>query len=542
MQPLLLFTTLLLSAAAAWLTIRALVVHPTPGEPQSADDRGETSFLFQGSRLVDASGAADGLLETAEKQETDLLTLIRALKPRFPDLDRMLDLSTDLGHPTGDPSGDDPEHPVDAATEAPEIRKIFHARTPEDAGRIEFLQWGGFTRLTLSQPEVRKDADWECAFLREEVAGLRQLLNTAPFPIWRQTSAGAVTWANTAYLDTAANQADVAPEEARGWPPVKIFTDLSLDQGTPESRACRLPLQLIGQKEETWFDCRSFAVGRESLHYAVDASAAVSAQRTLEQFVQTLTKTFAHLPIGLAVFDRSRRLALFNPALTDLTGLPVDFLSLRPTLDAVFDRLRESRLLPEPRNFAEWRRRITQAEAESTRGAYEETWTLPSGRSFRLTGRPHPDNAIAFLLEDISTEVSLTRHFRAELEISQAVLDTMEDAIAVFSEGGRLAFTNRAFARLWFGSDDCALSEFTIFETSRMWRNRCHPTPAWGDLREFAAAPRDRAEWEADVRMLDGRALRTTVAPLPGNATLVRFRAADTAVPFTSVRLQAHQG
>lgn len=537
MQPLLLLSTLLLSVTAAWLTLRALLARPGSSAPPQADDRGETSFLFQGSRLVDASGAADGLLETAEKQETDLLTLIRALKPRFPDLDRILDLGPARGEAGPPVSGD-----TERTGQAGEVHKIFHARTPEDAGRIEFHQWGPFIRLTLKQPDSQLDADWESAFLREEVANLRQLLNTAPFPIWRQTSAGAVTWANSAYLDTAANQADAAPDTARGWPPVKIFSDISLDQGTPEGRACRLPLRLIGQAEETWFDCRSFAVGRESLHYAVEASAAVSAQRTLEHFVQTLTKTFAHLPIGLAVFDRSRRLALFNPALTDLTGLPVDFLSLRPTLDSVFDRLRENRLLPEPRNFAEWRRRITQAETESARGAYEETWTLPSGRSFRLTGRPHPDNAIAFLLEDISTEVSLTRHFRAELEISQSVLDTMEDAIAVFSEGGRLAFTNRAFARLWFGSDECSLSEFTIFETSRMWRNRCHPTPVWGDLREFAAAPKERSEWEADIRMLDGRSLRTTIAPLPGNATLVRFRAADTAVAFSSARLQASQG
>jgi len=49
-------------------------------------------------------------------------------------------------------------------------------------------------------------------------------------------------------------------------------------------------------------------------------------------FVQTLTKTFAQLSIGLAIFNRERQLVLFNPALIDLTALPADFLTGRPHL------------------------------------------------------------------------------------------------------------------------------------------------------------------------------------------------------------------
>ncbi|SLN24256.1 Sensor protein DivL [Pseudoruegeria aquimaris] len=531
MDPSLALATVLLSVAAAALTTLALGHWPRRPGPAAdpATEESETSFLFEGARLVDASGPASGLLETAEKRETDLLTLVCALKPRFPGLDTVFS----------------PQSPAEVAAadaeDGGESRHVFPAHAPEDPARIELCRWEEFIRITLSQPVAEQPEDWECGFLRQENRALRQLLNKSPYPIWRQTSGGEITWANAAYLDLAAQQADIHPEDARGWPPVRLFSDISLDDGTPEGKACRVSLRLVGRKEEAWFECRSFAAGRESLHYAADASATVTAQRNLEHFVQTLTKTFAHLPIGLAIFDRGRRLALFNPAMGDLTGLPADFLSQRPTLDAVFDRLRESRMLPEPRNYAEWRRRITQAETESANGIYEETWSLPSGRTFRLTGRPHPDNAIAFLLEDISTEVSLTRHFRAELEISQSVLDTVEDAIAVFSEGGRLAFTNRAFAQLWFGADECALSEFTIFEASRIWREQCHPTPVWGDLREFAAAPTNRSEWEADIRMVDGRALRIVVSPLPGNATLVRFRAVDAAIPFVSARLNARR-
>lgn len=70
------------------------------------------------------------------------------------------------------------------------------------------------------------------------------------------------------------------------------------------------------------------------------AEATLRAEATLQSFLQTLTRDFfAQLPIGLAVFDKDRRLQLFNPALADLTGLAVDFLSRRPTLLAVLDAL-----------------------------------------------------------------------------------------------------------------------------------------------------------------------------------------------------------
>lgn len=81
-------------------------------------------------------------------------------------------------------------------------------------------------------------------------------------------------------------------------------------------------------------------------------------------------------------------------------------------------------------------------------GQFEETWSLETGQTYRVKGRPHPDGAIAFLLEDISTEVLLTRNFRAELEMGQNLVDTFDDALAVFSHAGVLTFSNKAYELL----------------------------------------------------------------------------------------------
>ena len=60
-------------------------------------------------------------------------------------------------------------------------------------------------------------------------------------------------------------------------------------------------------------------------------------------------------------------------------------------------------------------------------GHYAEAWTLPNGLTYRVTGRPHPDGAIAFLIEDITDEISFSRRTKSQLEIRQAVLDRQPD-------------------------------------------------------------------------------------------------------------------
>ena len=124
---------------------------------------------------------------------------------------------------------------------------------------------------------------------------------------------------------------------------------------------------------------------------------------------------------------------MFNPVLLDLTGMPAEALAIRPSIRTFLDGLRERGKLPEHRDYRSWREQVADLEAKAESGTYAETWTLTSGQTLRVTGRPHPDGAIAFLFEDISAEVTLTRRYRAEIETGRAVLDALPEAIAVFS-------------------------------------------------------------------------------------------------------------
>ena len=104
---------------------------------------------------------------------------------------------------------------------------------------------------------------------------------------------------------------------------------------------------------------------------------------------ETLTETFAHLPIGLAVFDKNRRLGLFNPA-ADRPREDRRRLARRPALAARLpERLRETRQM-EQKGFLLLAPQARRAGGRRADGTYEENRVLPSGKIFPRDRPPLP--------------------------------------------------------------------------------------------------------------------------------------------------------
>lgn len=508
---------LMTSAAVATAAVIGTVVflaRLAPTRIQGGPSDGRTVFLFEGTDLIDASPSAEHLLADAPAGESDLGRVVTALGPRFPRLAAAFGGIDEAG--------------------------TVSLRSTDYTSRLIAERVDGRVRLTLfdtsSGPhQVRLEASTFRSILRD-VDALRSVSSRIPFPVWRQTAGGEITWANRAFLDLG-READIE-RGAHPWPPQPIFPAENLDELTRGLGSRRLTVRNARSGTETWYECRATEIDDEILFSAVNIDATVAAETQLREFMQTLTKTFSHLTTGLAVFDRHRRLTLFNPALTDLTDLPSDFLAARPTLYSVLDRLRERRMLPEPKDYGSWRRQIAELEAAAADGTYSETWSLPENRTYRVTGRPHPGGAVAFLFEDISAEMSLTRRFRSELELGQAVIDALDDAIVVFSPNGTLSMVNRAYQQLWDTDVADTVDMPTVTELSRQWMARSEATPVWGDVRDFVLHSTDRTSWHDEVLLHDGTRLGCHVIPLTGRSTMVRFAGISPA-PLSHTGLRA---
>jgi len=310
-------------------------------------------------------------------------------------------------------------------------------------------------------------------------------------------------------------------EAAQIWPLPTLFAKLD-GMATGYGRR---KLELPGAENPSWYELSAAApINEITFAHAVPLDRVVKAEDSLRTFIQTLTKTFAFLPMGLAIFDREGQLALFNPALMDLTELDGAWLTQRPTLESFFDNLRERQRLPEPKDYKAWRNSLIRLDQVNETGTYEETWALPAGQTYRVTARPHSDGAVALLIEDISAEISVTRKFRSELELFQAVINASDDAMVVLSSSGQVLLSNEGYVSLWDHDPKSSKGEASVVHAISRWQAGCAPSPIWGDLRDFTASFEDRAEWSDAVILKSGSTLEMRVTPLPGGMTLVTFK------------------
>lgn len=448
--------------------------------------RGDTVFLFDGGDLLACSDAARATMGRGGP-DMDWAQVFESLRFRFP------------GFPNKPPAPGD-------------MPMTLSPTDPRDPARLDIERVDGITRVVLVGDAASGVGQVE------DVHALRRTLNDVPYPAWRIDSEGHVVWFNKAYADLFAQVRD-------GSPAVDIQIFGATHAGKAPDTTVRASILPRAGDKAVWFDVTMRADGDDRMFHAVDVSAVVKAEIAQRNFIQTLAKTFAQLSFGLAIFDRNRQLALFNPALLDLTGLGAEFLSARPSLSSFFDALRENRTMPEPKNYGTWREQVAELDTGARHGTYQETWTLANGATYRVNGRPHPDGAIAFLFEDISAEVGLTRRFRAELELTQAVMDQIEDAMVVFSPSGRMKASNRAYRVLWKTDPDASLAEVTVVDAMRVWHDVGGPSPLWGELRDFVLGRDDRTPWTATVTPRGGTPILCLIDPIAGGATMIRFRA-----------------
>ena len=471
-------------------TVRALM--------QEAED--SVAFLFDNETLVDATPRARAVMEHADGHRSDWENFLSLLASRFPHLRSQCRDLASVG------------------------KKSI---SPADGGSdwIEAEHWNGLARITVVQDRdspVKSVDPLTAAAMEHELQTLRSIGENSPQLIWKRDAEGTLIWANRAYIELSEALHPVGPDGVLPWPPRDVFKDTSIPAGSaPIIDMNRI--EMPGHEKPVWYEVTSIKRGTDTMFFAVDSSASVFAKDAQQNFVQTLTKTFAQLSVGLAIFDSERRLVLFNPALTDLTGLPAEFLIGRPALFSVLDRLRDQHMIPEPKNYATWRDQMVALETAATEGNYHETWSLSNGQTFRVTGRPHPNGAIAFLMEDISDEISLTRRFRSQIDASNAIIDNLSSAVSVFSSSGSLIMANRAYRQLWGAQPEGSLNSRDFSDEIESWQAVSAPSPVWLKLKETLSRGGGDAPWNGTVWLDSHVEMVCSYAPLPDGNHQITF-------------------
>jgi PAS domain-containing protein len=501
---------------AALAMVHGLRRRTVPGQSLLADTQ-VAAFIFRGETLVDYSERGAALLSSLPREQgrdtPPFPRLMDYLIPRFPLIEHhlaTLPQTRDLSLLA--------ENAADLELTASYRNGLLHLRL------CDLSEEGAL----LAVDRLSYDA------LQQEVLRLRHVLRDMPSLVWQQDEAGRIIWANAAYV--AALQTRQSPDMPLSWPLPDLFGPAPAQppaQPPATSGSARRALEKDGKTH--WFSLSSMPFEGGITHFATPIDTTVQSETARRETLQRLTKTFASLPIGLALFDAERRLVVFNPALVDMTELEPLFLAARPSFEQVLYTLREARMLPEPKDFNSWRREILDMEKAAQNGAYREEWVLDCGKTFLVTGQPQPDGAFALFMQDITTEASLTRSFRAEIDTAHKALDKLSQAVVVFGLNGQTLLANAAYTRLW-QTDPCTdLADRGLASALEHWAEACGPTAFWARLAEFFTLrlhDSDDAPPQQDltgaVCLHSGERLRLRATRLAGGNTMLSFETDET--------------
>ncbi|SNY39078.1 PAS domain-containing protein [Pseudooceanicola antarcticus] len=513
---------LLLSIALTGTCLLLLLVPRLPERlvrPRTRRGRSalEARFVFVGEELVEAPEGWRDLLRQ-QGEASDWQCFREVLSTRFQGVPPAV---TQISGP--------PMRLAAASTTDP---ALLHLRRRRDQLTVT---------LTETRPAGLTDR-YAALHARQAQGVLEDRLEHLPIPVWTMGNGGVVTSGNAAFRSIgdrfAASDEAVAP----------LLRSDDQSEGRP-GFTYRALLPAMDRQAETWVDVSARRAGGAWDCAALDVSDLVKAELAQRNFVQTLTKTFAQLSTGLAIFDRDRQLILFNPALLDLTQLSPEFLASRPALSHFFDHLRDRQIMPEPKDYTSWREQLNALVSAAADGRYQETWSLASGATYRVTGRPHPNGAVAFLFEDITDHIAMTRRFRQQLSLSQSVLDAFTDAIAIFDRDGVMSHCNQTYRELFHADipdqEAADLQELTAREAHESWTRQALSPLGLDEVLAQLVSTRPGREATRHVLQLHRMGEVTcSVLPLIGGARMVTFGGQRASLPIpleTRPRLPRHR-
>ncbi|MBV9750487.1 MAG: PAS-domain containing protein [Acetobacteraceae bacterium] len=392
----------------------------------------------------------------------------------------------------------------------------FQSRSPKGAVLVQGRALGAVAWLKLAPSgsgAAMAAAESNCA----------AFFDTQPGPAWITTGEGKLIWANQAWL-TAMEADSVEDAAAR---------NLVFDAG---AQALVGETAASGQRREAlrWVTVhgrrRAFHLTVNSLPgggvgaSALDVTETEELREALKRHEQAHDETLNRLADAVAIFSPDKRLSFFNIAFAELWGLEPAWLADKPTHGEILDRLRQRRRLPETADYGKLKAEEL-SHYEDLGPSPDDLWTLPDGRTLRVVRQPHPLGGLLLLFSDVTGELRLKAQYNGLIQVQQATLDKLNDAVAVFGSDGRLRLHNEAFERFWGVSapDLAAAGDFD--GVVELCVHRIHDLQFWRELKARVGdpGPEARVPVSGETRTSDRRIIAFQSRPLPDGATLLAF-------------------
>ena len=359
----------------------------------------------------------------------------------------------------------------------------------------------------------------ELLALRGESGQLRQLLDSAPFPVWRRGANKRLTWVNQAFADAvdAPSPEDVVAKSIELDSNSRALTDQVSESLKPGNEQRYVVIH--GQRRA--YDMIEMPHNNGFVGMALDVTGKDQAEKELERHLTAHSETLDKLATGIAIFGPDKKLQYYNQAYASLWALDPAWLDTHPSDSSILDRLFENRLLPEQADFKAWKKQRLDLYKHVTEQP-DEIWHLPDSRHLRVACQPHPLGGLLFIYEDVTDRFRLESSLNTLTKVQRAMLDNLSEGVAVFGSDGRVELHNEAFVRIW-QLDPGGLSSEPHFTKVVEW---CRPLfddeNEWARMAERVTSfSEERHPLAGRLERKDGSFIDYALLPLPNGATLL---------------------
>ena len=389
-----------------------------------------------------------------------------------------------------------------------------HGRTVGSLAVVRFRDLSG-DRLARAEIQAKYD------LLVAEVDAMRAMLSAAPMPVWLRDQKGGLVWVNDAYA--AAVEADNGGAAVtRGLELLDSASRRIIEQAHGDDPVFlrRLPAIVAGSRRV--FDVADIASLSGSAGIAADVTAIEAAEAALRREVDFNARTLDQLATAVAIFGADRRLKSYNAAYRSLFDLDAAFLDSHPDENAVLDRLRVARRLPEQADFRSWRADLLAAYRSVE--AREHWWHLPDGQTLRVIANPNPQGGMTWVYENVTERLDLESRYNALIQMQGETLNHLAEGVAVFGSDGKIRLHNPSLAAIW-GLDTALLDRKPhVAEIIAACRLAGDDEATWTRFTTAVAGlDETRASVAGRMDRSDGRVIDYATVPLPDGQTMVTF-------------------
>lgn len=359
----------------------------------------------------------------------------------------------------------------------------------------------------------------------DRVSGrLKILFDRLPVPAWIRDSKLGLIFVNNAYSEAVnLTTSDVLQRQ------VEFAAGAIGDDGRALARRAQMhdatlteSHSIIIAGKPRLYEITESAVidGSGLVGFARDYSAIEEIRTEFERVLESQHIILNQIDTGVAIYSAERRLIYYNDAFMRLWGLKDEFLIKIPTYTEVLQALRQTRLLPDVRDVEAWIRQ--ENEIFQTLVDPKRDWLhLRDQRSVEVITQTHPQGGLLFTYRDRTQPTAPAATAASQVDpLPTAVLEYVNEAVAVFGADESVRLCNAAFRKFW-RLDDRAVEALTINAFfAHITRQLRFP----GSDMSFRQECIGRKASQGSLALSDRRLVDYVISPLFDGAVMVSFQ------------------